>query len=357
MAQVLVHASSHPHSHPCVRLDRLFSPFFPHLVPFCVFLLSLLLLPEPGPVPLPLPCGLHRGHILLALCQMRSLAFWPITRLSQIMSPTSLTFFTTQRLLKSRSPPATPGPRTCITQRSVTTPSAERSLHHCSFWSEKNQRTLDKLITLLKKSLLPSQSLSVCHVRTVRPVYELSSLGSSSREKPGRDSENEQFRILLERHKEQILADCRAEIQKHEFQADSDRRSIQELSGIIGSQRREIDHTLARDEQLRRDQLLLHEQLLEQNRDLREAHMKSLNEMEELKRFQWSTLNEFSRRRLIEYRDTILQLTARIQELQNEVNCMNHSRDFKDAESARSGLSHVATQPVFSHLFEIQSEC
>ena len=75
-----------------------------------------------------------------------------------------------------------------------------------------------------------------------------------------------------------------------------------------------IDHTLARDEQLRRDQLLLYEQLAEQNRDLREAHMKSLNEMEELKRFQGSTFDEFSRRRLIEDRDTILANTARIQE-------------------------------------------
>ena len=73
--------------------------------------------------------------------------------------------------------------------------------------------------------------------------------------------ENETIMILLERQKEQILADFRAEIQKHEFQADSDRRSIQELNGTIESQRREIDHTLAGDEQLRRDQLLLPEQL------------------------------------------------------------------------------------------------
>ena len=42
--------------------------------------------------------------------------------------------------------------------------------------------------------------------------------------------------------KEHILAGVRTEIQKHEFQADSD-RSIQELNGIIESQRREIDHT------------------------------------------------------------------------------------------------------------------
>ena len=158
--------------------------------------------------------------------------------------------------------------------------------------------------------------------------------------------ESERIRILLERQKEQILADFRAEIQKHVFEADSERRSIQELSGIIGSQRREIDHTLARDEQLRRDQLLLHEQLSEQNRDLGDAHVKSLSEMEELKRFQGSTFDEFSRRRLIENQDTILELTARFQERQNEVNCMNDSRDLKDAESVRSGLSHVPSQPA-----------
>ena len=57
------------------------------------------------------------------------------------------------------------------------------------------------------------------------------------------------------------------------------------------------------------------------------AHMKSLHEMEELKRVQELRIDESSRRRLIENRDTILELTARIQELQNEVNCMNDSRD------------------------------
>ena len=112
-------------------------------------------------------------------------------------------------------------------------------------------------------SLLPAQSLSVCHARTGRLVHELSSPGSRSREKPRRDSENEQIRILLERQKEQILAVFRAEIHKHEFQADSDRRSIQELNGITESQRRQIDHTIVSDEQLRRDQLLLQEQLSE----------------------------------------------------------------------------------------------
>ena len=81
-----------------------------------------------------------------------------------------------------------------------------------------------------EERLLSSQSLSVSNVGTGRLVSdEFGSLVSNVRENPRRDSENEQIRILLERQKEQILADYRAEIQKqkHEFQADYDRRSIQ----------------------------------------------------------------------------------------------------------------------------------
>ena len=43
-----------------------------------------------------------------------------------------------------------------------------------------------------------------------------------------------------------------------------------------------------------------------------------------------------------------MELRATIQELQNEVNCVNDLRDFfKDAESALSGPSNVHSEPVF----------
>ena len=61
-------------------------------------------------------------------------------------------------------------------------------------------------------------SSSVSHDRTVRPV--VCRLVSSAPETQSNNSENEQIRTLLERHREQILADCQAEIRKHEFQAD-----------------------------------------------------------------------------------------------------------------------------------------
>ena len=70
------------------------------------------------------------------------------------------------------------------------------------------------------------------------------------------------------------------------------------------------------------------------------------SEMKELKRCQGSTFETIARRKLIEDRDTILELTGNLQELQNEISCMNDSRDFQDAESVRSEHSHVASQPV-----------
>ena len=145
----------------------------------------------------------------------------------------------------------------------------------------------------------------------------------------------------MDRQREQILADCRAEIRKHEFQAGYDRRSIQKLSETIESQQEEL-HRAQAEERHRRDQQLLHEQLLKQNWDLREALEKSLKEMEELKKFQSSTFDTIARRRLVED----LELTGKIQEMQNEINLTNDSRDFLDAESVRSGHSHVTSQPV-----------
>ena len=78
-------------------------------------------------------------------------------------------------------------------------------------------------------------------------------------------------------------------------------------------------HRAQAEERRRRDQQLLHERLLKQNWDLREAHEKSLKEMEELKKFQSSTFDTIARRRLVEDQDTILGLTGKIQDLQNEI--------------------------------------
>ena len=64
------------------------------------------------------------------------------------------------------------------------------------------------------------------------------------------------------------------------------------------------------------------EQPSEQNRDLCETRIRNLRDMQELKRVQELRVKESSRRRSIENQDTINELTARIQELHNEVHCI-----------------------------------
>ena len=75
-------------------------------------------------------------------------------------------------------------------------------------------------------------------------------------------------------------------------------------------------------------------------------YVRSLTEMEELRKFQSSTFDTIARRKLVEDQNTILAFCGRIQELQNEINSVSNSKDFRDAESIRSGNSHVTSRPV-----------
>ena len=164
----------------------------------------------------------------------------------------------------------------------------------------------------LREDLSVSLSSSSMSDRTGRPVGDRSG-------RPGELRSSEaQIRTVLDDQKEQILAECQARIGQHEFQA-------------------------ARAEE---EQRLLQGQLLQQNLEFREAHQRSLTEMEELRKFQSSAFDTIARRKLVEDQNTILELSGRVQELQNEVNCMNDSKDFQDAESIRSGNSHVTSRPV-----------
>ena len=92
---------------------------------------------------------------------------------------------------------------------------------------------------------------------------------------------------------------------------------------------------------------------MQQNLELREAHENSLTEMEELKKFQSSTFDTIAMRKLVEDRDIIRELTGKIQESQNAIICMIHSRDFQDAESARSGHPTLPVNQRYSHLLAI----
>ena len=110
-----------------------------------------------------------------------------------------------------------------------------------------------------------------------------------------RNSSNAQIRTLLEEQRQTVIAEYREKVGHHELQA-------------------------ARAEEERR---LLQGQLWRQKLEFREAHQQSLTDMEELRKFQSPTFDTIARRKLIEDQNTILELSGRVQELQNEVNCVN----------------------------------
>ena len=90
---------------------------------------------------------------------------------------------------------------------------------------------------------------------------------------------------------------------------------------------------------------ILREKLLRQEQDFREVHQQDLMKMKELQEFQNSTFDEITKQKFIEDQKIIMELSGRLQELLNEVNCMNDSKDFMDTESICSGNPHVTSPP------------
>ena len=148
--------------------------------------------------------------------------------------------------------------------------------------------------------------------RTGKPVEEITGIAEE------RESSSAQIRTLFNEQRRTIIAECCEKVSHHEFQA-------------------------ARAEEERK---ILQEELWRQQQDFREVHQQNLTEMEELRKFQSSTFDTLTRQKFIEDQNTIMELSGRLQEMQNEVNCMNDSKDFQDAESVRSGNSHVTSRPV-----------
>ena len=132
-----------------------------------------------------------------------------------------------------------------------------------------------------------------------------------------REKAHAQIRTMLDEQRRMIIAECSEKDLHHELLA-------------------------AHAEQ---DRKVLHEELLRQQQDFREVHQKDLMKHLELQKFQNSAFNEFTQKKFIEDQKTIMEFSGRLQELQNEVNFMNDSKDFMDAESTCSGNPHVTSSP------------
>ena len=148
--------------------------------------------------------------------------------------------------------------------------------------------------------------------RTGKPVEEIIGIAEERESSGGR-----RLGLCLMNKDERLSQECCEKVSHHELQA-------------------------ARAEQERK---ILQEELWRQQQDFREVHQQNLTEMKELQKFQSSTFDTLTRQKFIEDQNTIMELSGRLQELQNEVSCMSDSKNFQDAEYVRSGNSHVTSQP------------
>ena len=132
-----------------------------------------------------------------------------------------------------------------------------------------------------------------------------------------RESSKAQIRTMLDEQRRTIIAECSEKVLHHELLAA----------------------------QAEQDRKILQEELLRQQQDFREVHQQDLMKHQELQKFQNSAFDEFTQKKFIEDQKIIMELSGRLQELQNEVNFMNDSKDFMDAESICSGNPHVTSPP------------
>ena len=132
-----------------------------------------------------------------------------------------------------------------------------------------------------------------------------------------RENAHAQIRTMLDEQRRTTIAECNEKVLHHELLA-------------------------AHAEQ---DRKVLQEELLRQQQEFREVHQQDLMKHLELQKFQNSAFDEFTQKKFIEDQKTIMELSGRRQELQNEVNFMNDSKDFMDAESTCSGNPHVTSPP------------
>ena len=209
--------------------------------------------------------------------------------------------------------------------------SAWRSLHHCSPRSEKMQRAVDKLITLLTK---------VCCQVNRRPsvMLEQGDLFSDHWFQT-----SEKIRVATQRmNKSRFFWSDR----KSRFSPIVEQRFKTSSRPIMTE---EVFKSWMKLSSLKEEKFIV---LIKETNDAGEINNFFMNSywskfgiFVKLMRkvsMRWKNWTDFKGLHSIQFRgedwsDTILELTSKIQELQNEIICMNDSRDFQDAESVRSG--------------------
>ena len=145
----------------------------------------------------------------------------------------------------------------------------------------------------------------------------------------------------LDGDSDHILAEARSELMKQEYKVESFNTCSCEHQRQTHSQRLELDDAHVGYEESRREQVRPQEEQVMREKALRDTRIRSIHEMEELRRAQELRVDEFSVQKLRESHDTIQQLASQMQELQERVNCMNDSGEFQHIEISKDLRSAI----------------
>ena len=150
---------------------------------------------------------------------------------------------------------------------------------------------------------------------------------------------------LLEGNNDHLLNQARSDLAKQEIHFESLNKCIGELQRQTEEQRLALQDAQYGFVESRREQVRLQEELSMKEKGLRNAQIRNMHEMGEIKRAQEQRIDEVSVQKLRENHETIQHITSQLQ--QEQMNSMNDSGNFQEVESNYSGrLSHVSSQPV-----------
>ena len=147
---------------------------------------------------------------------------------------------------------------------------------------------------------------------------------------------------LLEGNKDHLLNRARTDLARREIYVEFLNKCIDDLLQRTVVQDRALQNEFV---ESHREQSRKQEEKTRKEEALRDAQIRSMHELVKMKRAQVQQVDEMSIQNLRKNHDTIHQLAAQLQHLQEQMNSMNDSGDFQDVGSNYSGrLSHVSSQ-------------
>ena len=171
-----------------------------------------------------------------------------------------------------------------------------------------------------------AEFLAVVVDRTGKPVEVRSNNDQSSCDTRNLKSAQNQFPLVTQ--SETVICQTGGSVQERIVEErDSSKAQIRTMFNeqrrtIIAEYSEKVLHHELLAAQAEHDRKVLQEELLRQQQDFREVHQQNLMKHQELQKFQNSAFDEFTQKKFIEDQKTIMELSGRLQELQNEVNCM-----------------------------------